>query len=64
MKCKCCNREEELRMGFCFDCANAESVIVEGLDMFEEEIPREGGLSLGMSKVKYILNLFFELKSK
>jgi hypothetical protein len=64
MKCKCCNREEELRMGFCFDCANAESVIVEGLDMFDEKIPREDGLSLGMSKVKYILNLYFELKSE
>jgi len=28
MKCKCCNRETtDLRFGFCFDCANGETII-------------------------------------
>ena len=58
MKCKCCNREKELRMGFCWDCAEAESVIVEGVDMYDEEIPTVEGLSKGMSKLQYILKKY------
>jgi hypothetical protein len=58
MKCKCCNREKELRMGFCFDCVEAESVIVEGLTMYDEEVPTVEGLSKGMSKLQYILKKY------
>lgn len=35
-KCKICNREEELRLGTCFDCAEAESILAEGRDMYDE----------------------------
>jgi hypothetical protein len=62
MKCKCCNREQELRYGVCFDCANAESIITEGIDMWDNEIPKQEELSLSLSKVKYILNLFNVIK--
>ena len=59
MKCKCCNREEkELRFGFCFDCANAESIIVEGVDMWDNKIEKVEGLSEGLSKVQHILNMY------
>ncbi len=34
-KCQCCGREEDLRMGYCYDCAEAESIIMEGKDMFD-----------------------------
>jgi hypothetical protein len=36
-ECKCCNRDLDLRFGFCFDCATAESIIQEGLDMYDKE---------------------------
>jgi hypothetical protein len=62
MKCKCCNREQELRYGVCFDCADAESIIVEGVDMWDNEIPKQEGLSTGLSKVKHILNKFGVIK--
>ena len=58
MKCKCCNREKELRMGFCFDCVESESVIVEGVNMRDEEIPQVEGLTKGMSKLQYILKKY------
>ncbi len=58
MKCKCCNREEELRFGVCFDCADAESVIVEGVNMWDKKIPQKEDLSTGLSKLQYILSKF------
>ena len=58
MECKCCKKEKDLRLGFCFDCAEAESIIVDGVDMYNNEIPKVEGLSTHMSKVQYILNLY------
>ena len=57
-QCQCCKREKELRFGFCFDCANAESIIEEGVDMYDEEIPKQEGMSKSMSKVYHILKLY------
>lgn len=61
-QCKCCNREKELRFGFCFDCVNAESIIAEGLDMWDKEVPKQEDMSEHMSKVYHILNLFGVIK--
>lgn len=61
MECKCCQREfslSNLRLGVCFDCANAESIIVEGVDMYDKEIPKVEGLSKSLSKLKYILDIY------
>jgi hypothetical protein len=63
-QCKCCEREMELRLGFCFDCANAESVIYENMDMWGDEITKEEGMSTSMSKLKYILKKFNVIKNK
>jgi hypothetical protein len=63
-QCKCCEREKELRFGFCFDCANAESVIAEGVDMYDNEITKEEGMSMSISKLKYILKKFNVIKNK
>ena len=61
-QCKCCEREMELRMQYCFDCVDAESVIVEGLNMWDQKIPEEDGMSDAMSKLKYILKRFDVIK--
>lgn len=45
-------------MGFCFECADCESVIETGLDMWDNEIPKVDGFSDSMSKLHYILNKF------
>jgi hypothetical protein len=63
-QCKCCEREMELRLGYCFDCVNSESVIVEGVDMWDREIPKEDDMSTSMSKLKYILKKFNVIKNK
>jgi hypothetical protein len=63
-QCKCCEREKELRFGFCFDCADAESVIAEGVDMYDNEITKEEGMSMSISKLKYILKKFNVIKNK
>jgi hypothetical protein len=48
-------------MGFCFDCVESESVIVDGLDMYDNEIPKKEGLTNGMSKLQYILKKYIKL---
>ena len=63
-QCKCCEREIELRLGYCFDCANAESVILDGTDMYDREIEREQGMPMSMSKVKWILKKFNLINNK
>ena len=64
MQCKCCNREQELRMGFCFDCVESESVIQEGVDMYDTEIPKKEGLTIGISKLQYILQKYIKQPKK
>lgn len=57
-QCICCKREKELRFGSCFDCADAESIIEEGLDMYDKEVPKQEGMSTSMSKLQHILKLY------
>jgi hypothetical protein len=45
-------------MGFCWDCVESESVIVEGVDMYDKEVPSIEGLSKSMSKLQYILKKY------
>ena len=35
-QCKFCGRETETREDGCWECANAESIIAEGLDMYDK----------------------------
>lgn len=62
--CKCCERDLDTRFGVCFDCADAESVIVEGKDMWDKEIRKEENLSTALSKLKHILKLYGVVKNK
>jgi len=57
-ECNCCGRTAELRLGFCWDCVESESVIREGLDMYDEAPPKLEGLSQSMSNLKYILKKY------
>lgn len=61
-ECKCCGRTLDTRMGFCFDCVESESVIVEGVDMYDNEIFQSEGLTKGMSKLQYILRRYIKVK--
>jgi hypothetical protein len=63
-ECKCCGRSRDTRMGYCFDCVDCESVIVDGVDMWDGEIPKIDGLSTSMSKLQYILKKFDLIKNK
>ncbi len=53
--CACCGFRRDTRVGICFDCAECESVIAEGLDMHDKPIPKLKGFSSHMAKVRYIL---------
>jgi len=61
-QCKCCKREKELRMGYCLNCVEAESIIQDGTDMYDNEIPVEDVLTKGMSKLKHILKNYINIK--
>ena len=51
-------------MGFCFDCVESESVIQEGVDMYDTEIPKKEGLTIGISKLQYILQKYIKQPKK
>jgi len=57
-ECKCCKRVLHTRMEFCFDCVESESIIIDGLDMYDNQIPIIEGLTNGMSKLQYILKKY------
>lgn len=63
-QCKCCKRNQDLRMGYCFDCVEAESIMVDGVDMYDEPIPKQEDMSTEMSKLQYILRKFHVVKNK
>ena len=56
--CKCCNQQKDLRLGICYDCADCESIIEEGLNMFDQEPAKIEGYSPSMAKLRYILERF------
>jgi hypothetical protein len=63
MKCKCCERDFDTRFGFCFDCAESESVIHKGKDMYDDDIEKREGMSMSMSKLRYILEKYGIVKN-
>ena len=56
--CRCCEQQRDLRLGYCFDCAECESIIEDGTDMYDKEPPHIEGQSKSMDKLKYILHKF------
>lgn len=63
-ECKCCGAILDTRMGYCFDCVECESVIANGLDMYDKKIPKQVGMSNAMSKLKYILTKYHVRKTR
>lgn len=62
MKCEICERQMDLRHGACFDCANAESLVSEGLTMFDKKPKELKNYSSHMSIVREILKSYLRLK--
>lgn len=46
--CSWCGRDQDLRFGVCFDCAEAQTIMVSGKDMYEKNV---GGIELPVSEV-------------
>jgi len=65
-RCKCCkipiSSGNDLRFGYCFDCAESESIIVEGKDMYDKDIETREGLSSSMSKLQAILEKYIKIE--
>jgi len=56
MECKACKQKKELRFGVCFDCADAESIISEGLDMWDQGIDgKEEPAKTALEKVQLLI---------
>ena len=60
-QCICCGRTQDLRLGACWDCAEAESVIEDGTDMRDVAPPKIEGLSTSMSKLQYIIRKYMKI---
>lgn len=56
MNCNICERDKELRLGTCWDCATAESIIADGKDMYEKGLDgSETPAKTAMEKVKLLI---------
>jgi hypothetical protein len=56
MNCKICNKSSDTRLGVCFTCAEAESIIATGVDMFDsgpKNSPEEA--KTAMEKLKFLV---------
>ena len=62
MKCEICKRkgisQNDIRMGVCWDCAQAESIIADGLDMYDTG-PSGGNTpaETAMEKLLFLISL-------
>lgn len=57
-KCWCCGRKEDTRMGICWDCATAESIIGQGMDMFDKPMPvaeHNTQYSESLNQIKFLI---------
>ena len=55
MKCKICNNERDTRMGVCFDCVEAESIIADGVDMDDKGLKDNTPAKTPMEKVRLLI---------
>ena len=57
MECKICNQKnKELRIGVCFDCAEAETIISEGLDMYDKGLDdKDEPAKTPMQKLQFLI---------
>ena len=55
--CRICHSPQELRMGVCWNCAEAESIILDGTDM-DDNGPKgtDGPARTAMDKLNFILD--------
>ena len=56
-KCKMCGKKSDLRFDWCFDCAEIQSVLVNGLDMYDKPILSKG---LGLKDANKFLEFLKE----
>lgn len=54
--CACCHRDMDLRMGYCFDCVEMQSVFIDGTDMYDKKIKTAGNEPESITRLKYIIN--------
>jgi hypothetical protein len=60
--CKCCGRESDTRMGYCWDCVESEAAMIEFTDMYDNPIPLIDGLTKGMSLLQFILKKYIKVR--
>ena len=60
MICTICGNESgpnNIRLGVCWDCGEAESIIDEGLDMYDKGLgPDEKSAATAMQKLRMLIN--------
>lgn len=57
MACAICGGEKSTRLGVCWDCATAESIIEDGTDMYENGPDGSSKSAVtAMDKVKFLIN--------
>ena len=53
--CKFCGKGRELRFGGCFECADAESIIAEGRDMWDKGMENDEPATSPGQKLKMLI---------
>lgn len=58
-KCEICGKDNETRLGACWNCAEAESIISDGTDMYEK-----GTAKTAMDKLRMLIKYGWENNTK
>jgi len=56
--CKMCGKQEDLRMGWCFDCAEAQNILAVGKGMMEDD--DENAVTFPIKEVNERLKMLIE----
>jgi hypothetical protein len=62
--CKICGRKLELRESVCFDCAEFESLIMTGLNMYDNPVERELDNTEAMNILYQIMKRYGVIKAR
>ena len=55
--CVMCGKERDLRMGWCWDCAEAQNILATGLDMYASDEDEEKAVKFPIKEVNERLKL-------
>jgi hypothetical protein len=59
-ECSICNKKKDLRGGGCFNCAEIQSILIEGVDMYDQSFLDKKFTLNNVKQVNAIINALYK----